>query len=84
MTNNQHDKTQEYSFSFKNYIGSVNWDDSIEMWHGTVTNIKDIITFESSTLTKIPGEFAISIEDYISSCLEDGCEPQEPPNDPKA
>ena len=65
---------------YKGYIAAIEYDDSVEMFHGEVVNAGPypIATFEATDVAGLKREFRISIEDYLAWCQEDGVEPQQP------
>lgn len=44
---------------YKGYIGHVEFDDEIEIFHGEVINTRDVITFQGSTVVEIIGRALI-------------------------
>jgi predicted HicB family RNase H-like nuclease len=63
---------------YKNYIASVELDDSVDMLHGRVRNTRDIITFEGRTVKELRRAFADSVAEYEAFCKERGEEPERP------
>ncbi len=63
---------------YKGYIGIVNYDSDARIFHGDVTNTKDIITFQGTSVQEIETSFKESIDDYISWCVEEGVSPEKP------
>lgn len=65
---------------YKGYLATVQYDDSVGLLHGGVTNAAPypIVTFEASSVEELKREFRISIDDYLVWCEEDGVEPQWP------
>lgn len=64
--------------SYKNYIAKIQYDDLAEIFHGEVINIKDIITFQGSSITELKKEFKNSIEDYFEFCAKRHENPEKP------
>ena len=64
----------------KGYIAEVVYDDSIDLLHARVANSGDcpIATAEASDVASLMREFAISVDEYLTSCEEDGMEPVKP------
>ncbi|MHC5894835.1 hypothetical protein [Nostoc sp.] len=46
--------------------------------HGEVINIRDVITFQGSSVAELKQAFADSVEDYLDFCRERGEEPDKP------
>jgi predicted HicB family RNase H-like nuclease len=63
---------------YKNYEAAVEFDDEIEMFHGTVVNTRDVITFYGKSVAELKREFKKSVDDYLDFCRERGEEPDRP------
>jgi len=63
---------------YKNYEAAVEFDDEMEMFHGTVINTRDVITFYGKSVAELKREFKVSVEDYLAFCSERGEEPDRP------
>jgi predicted HicB family RNase H-like nuclease len=61
---------------YKNYSGFVLYDDTARIFHGEVTGLKAVITFQGTTVDEIEQAFRDSIDDYIDWCKERGVEPE--------
>ncbi len=60
---------QEYTMmKYKGYFGQVAYDDEAKLFHGEVVGLKDIITFQGTTVKELEQAFRDSIDDYISWC----------------
>ena len=57
---------------YKGYIGQVNYDDEAKLFHGQVIGLKDVITFQGTTVEEINAAFKDSVEDYLAWCEERG------------
>ena len=55
---------------YKGYIGAVNFDPEIDLFHGTVINTNDVITFYGASVSELREEMQKSIEGYIEFCKE--------------
>ena len=64
--------------NYKGYIGTVQFDDAAEIFHGEVINMRDVITFQGDTVEGLKKEFQLSIDDYLEFCGERGEEPDKP------
>lgn len=62
----------------KGYIGVVNFDPEIDLFHGTVINTNDVITFYGTSVSELREEMQKSIEGYIEFCKEQGKIPEVP------
>ncbi|HEU4561135.1 MAG TPA: type II toxin-antitoxin system HicB family antitoxin [Longimicrobium sp.] len=63
---------------YKGYTARYEMDDEDGVLHGRVDGIRDIVTFESSTLDGLEQEFRISMDVYLDWCAERGREPDRP------
>ncbi len=65
-------------FTYKGYIGKIEYDDQAEIFHGEVINTRDVITFQGKSVTELKGALKDSVEDYLQFCQERGEEPDRP------
>jgi predicted HicB family RNase H-like nuclease len=63
---------------YKGYIGKVEFDSEAEIFHGEVINIRDVITFEGSSVEELNQAFRDSVDDYLEFCSLRGEEPEKP------
>jgi len=63
---------------YKNFIGTVEYDDEAEIFHGEVINTHDVITFQGTTVDEIKQAFHDSVDDYLVFYKERGEEPDKP------
>lgn len=61
--------------TYKNYMARVVYDDDANIFHGEVINIRDVITFEGSSVNELQNSFKESIDDYLDFCKTRGEEP---------
>lgn len=57
---------------YKGYIGVVDFDPEIDLFHGTVINTQDVITFYSASVAELQKEMQKSLEVYFEVCKEQG------------
>ena len=62
---------------YKDYEAAVDFDDEIDMFHGTVINRRDVITFYGRSLPELRCEFENSVQDYLKFCSKRGELPDE-------
>ena len=55
---------------YKGYIGNVEFDDDASIFHGEVINLRDVVTFQGSTVTELRKAFRDSVDDYLEFCAE--------------
>lgn len=63
---------------YKGYTGYVEYDDEAKIFHGEVLGIKDVVTFQGTTVDEIEKAFKDSVDDYLAFCMERGEEPDRP------
>ncbi|MGB0293172.1 MAG: type II toxin-antitoxin system HicB family antitoxin [Luteolibacter sp.] len=63
---------------YKGYCGSVRFDDEADIFHGEVTGLRDVITFQGSTVDEVKTAFRESVDDYLEFCASRGEEPDKP------
>lgn len=62
----------------KGYTGIVEFDPSIDAFHGRIIGLQDVVTFQGRSLEELRREMAESVEDYLHFCAEVGKEPERP------
>ena len=63
---------------YKDYIGKVEIDDEAGILYGEVINIRDVITFEGTSVDELQKAFHESVDDYLAFCSERGESPEKP------
>ena len=63
---------------YKGYIGKVEIDEEAGILYGEVINVRDVITFEGTTVEEVQQAFRDSIEDYLDFCAQRGESPEKP------
>jgi predicted HicB family RNase H-like nuclease len=63
---------------YKAYIGKVEFDSEAGIFHGEVINVRDVITFEGSSVEELNQAFKDSVDDYLGFCAARGEEPEKP------
>jgi len=63
---------------YKGYTGHVEYDDEAKIFHGEVLGIKDVVTFQGTTVDEIEQAFKDSVDDYLAFCKERREEPDRP------
>lgn len=64
------------TMKYKGYVGQVSYDDEAKIFHGEVIGLKDVITFQGTTVTEIEKAFKASIDDYLKWCKSRGEKPE--------
>lgn len=65
-------------FTYKGYIGKVDYDDGAGIFHGEIINTRDVITFQGKSVSELKKALRESVEDYLEFCRERGEEPDRP------
>jgi predicted HicB family RNase H-like nuclease len=60
---------------YKGYLGKVEFDDEAQVFHGEVINVRDVITFEGTSVEELQRAFEESVDDYLDFCSERNEEP---------
>lgn len=63
---------------YQGYIARVEFDNEAGIFHGEVINLRDVITFQGSSVAELRQAFKDSVEDYLAFCAERGEEPEKP------
>ena len=63
---------------YKNYQGSIEYDEESETLHGKVLHVRDLITYEAETARELKKSFQDSVNDYLETCEAEGIEPNKP------
>jgi predicted HicB family RNase H-like nuclease len=63
---------------YKGYAGQAFYDADAKLFHGEVIGLKDVITFQGTTVEEIEKAFKDSIDDYIEFCKTRGEKPEKP------
>ena len=65
-------------FTYKGYVGRIDYDDEAGVFHGEVINTRDIITFQGKSVNELKRALKESVDDYLQFCRERGEEPDRP------
>lgn len=55
---------------YKGYVGVVEFDHEAKIFHGDVIGLKDVITFQGTSVDELEQAFKDSIDDYLAWCAE--------------
>ena len=61
---------------YKGYTGHVEYDSESKTLHGAVLDLRDVITFESTSAEDVEEEFQRSVDEYLKVCAEIGRDPE--------
>ena len=65
---------------YKGYKGHTEFDDEAGLSHGEVLDLRDVITFQGTSVEELEKEFRVSVDDYLEFCKERGGEPDDLPD----
>jgi len=60
------------------YEARIDFDEEIDLFHGEIINLRDVITFQGRSVDELKAAFADSLADYIAFCEERGEDPEKP------
>jgi predicted HicB family RNase H-like nuclease len=66
------------TLEYKNYLGSVEFDEERQLLWGRVLNTRDVITYEAESVPLLIKEFEKSVDVYLQFCKDLGQEPEKP------
>ena len=64
--------------NYKGYGCTIRFDDEAHFFHGEVTGLRDVITFQGRTVDELKTAFRDSVDDYLDYCASRG-EPADKP-----
>jgi predicted HicB family RNase H-like nuclease len=64
---------------YKGYHGQVNYDEKAKLLHGEVVGLRDVITFQGTSVDELEQAFKESVDEYLDFCKELGRVPEIPP-----
>ena len=63
---------------YKGYHGQVKYDEEAKLFHGEVIGLRDVITFQGTSVEEIEQAFKDSVNEYLDYCKELKREPERP------
>lgn len=63
---------------YKGYTAKIEYDDEAGLFHGHVLNLRDVITFQGTSVEELRREFRESVDDYLDWCAERNEAPEKP------
>ena len=64
--------------TYKGYGCTVRFDDEADIFHGEVSGLRDVVTFQGRTVDELRSAFRESVDDYLEFC-ESRCEEPDKP-----
>ena len=65
-----------FEMRYKEYVGEVEFDPDAGLFHGHVANLRDVITFQGTSVSELQEALADSVEDYLEFCAARGEAPE--------
>lgn len=63
---------------YKGYTARISFDDEALLFHGEVSGIADVVTFQAESADALVKAFHDSVDDYLEFCASDGVAPEKP------
>lgn len=63
---------------YRGYCGQVTYNDDDGVFHGEVLGVRDVVTFQGTSVRELRLAFRRSVEDYLAFCETRGEEPDKP------
>ena len=60
---------------YKNFVGSVHFSSEDEIFHGKLTGVDDLVTFEGESVQNLKKAFEEAVDDYLALCETIGKSP---------
>lgn len=64
--------------NYKGYTGQVEFDDEAGLFHGKVLGLRDVVTFQGTSVEELKQAFKESVDDYLEFCRVRGETPDKP------
>ncbi|MBR3622747.1 MAG: type II toxin-antitoxin system HicB family antitoxin [Selenomonadaceae bacterium] len=64
------------TMEYKGYVGSVEFAEDDKLFFGKVQGIRSLISYEGVNAEELISDFHNAIDDYLSSCEEEGIQPE--------
>ena len=64
--------------TYKGYGCTVRFDDEADIFHGEVSGLRDVVTFQGRTVDELRLAFRESVDDYLEFCESRDEEPDKP------
>lgn len=64
--------------NYKGYHGQVTYDEDAKLFHGEVVGLRDVITFQGTSVEELERAFKDSVDEYLDFCAELGRSPEKP------
>ncbi len=61
------------AMKYKGYEAVITYEEDINAFHGRVRDIRDVVSFEGSSIEELEREFQASLDDYLAMCANGTC-----------
>ena len=51
---------------YKNFLGSIEYNEESNMYHGYLINVNDLVNYQAYTLDDLYYEFKCAVDDYLN------------------
>lgn len=66
------------AMKYKGYQGQVTYDEDAKLFHGEVVGLRDVVTFQGTSVDELEQAFKDSVDEYLDFCKELGRTPEKP------
>lgn len=63
---------------YKGYLGSIEYSEEDEVFHGRLEFIRDLVTYEGTDAKSLKHAFHEAVDDYLALCAQQGRKPDVP------
>jgi predicted HicB family RNase H-like nuclease len=63
---------------YKGYQGQVQYDEDAKLFHGEIVGLRDVVTFQGTSVDELEQAFKDSVDEYLDFCKELGRAPEKP------
>ncbi len=63
---------------YKGYQGHVSYDEEAKIFHGEIVGLRDVVTFQGTSVKELEKAFKDSIDEYLNFCKELKRAPEKP------
>jgi len=67
---------RQLMMNYKGYLGRIAYDDGAKLFYGEIVGLKDVITFQGTSVKELTKAFKDSVDDYLTWCKERGEKPE--------